>query len=64
MNDGDRLRMDWDTGRRSSQTYSGVTGPSVLKESLTILKWVAIGIVALPVLGIGLLYLFCLLAVP
>ncbi len=57
MTDGDRSRMDWDTSRPSSQTYGG--------ESYTVLAKVLIGIavtiVALPVLGIGLLFLLCLI---
>ena len=51
MSAGDRPRMDWDTGRRSSQTN---VGTDVLVE---VLKWLAIGIVGLPVL----FFLLCLL---
>lgn len=59
MNVEDGSRMDWDTSRRSSQPNGEETGTNVLVK---VLIGIAITVVALPVLGFGLLLLACVAA--
>jgi hypothetical protein len=58
----DRSRMDWDTSRPSSQPRGEETGEERLIALRRVLLGIVITIVALPVLGFGLLLLLCIIA--
>ena len=59
MNDGDSVRMGWDTDQRIDQSTGGVTWTDVLRR---VLIGFAITVALLPVFGVGLLLLACVTA--